>query len=82
MEFAGGQTLHELRNLELSEGVVAAIMKYSLRGLDNLHKRGIMHRDLKANNVLMCMDGALKICKYTLQMNVKLITPILVMLMN
>ncbi|GKT13751.1 Serine/threonine-protein kinase 3 [Aduncisulcus paluster] len=48
----------------LSEREVAYVMRESLKGLDYLHKKHIIHRDIKGNNILLTMDGELKLCDF------------------
>lgn len=33
-------------------------------GLDFLHQKGIMHRDLKTQNILINKEGVIKICDF------------------
>mmetsp|Transcript_25666 Transcript_25666/g.44937 ORF Transcript_25666/g.44937 Transcript_25666/m.44937 type:complete len:713 (+) Transcript_25666:1530-3668(+) len=45
---------------------VKSVMTQLLNGLEYLHHRGLMHRNLKADNVLMSPNGSLKIADFTL----------------
>lgn len=41
-------------------------MKDLLLGIDCLHQKNIVHRDLKTSNLLYSNDGILKICDFGL----------------
>lgn len=42
----------------LSEDVLAVIMLETLKGLEYIHKNGMIHRDVKAGNILIDAVGA------------------------
>ncbi|KAI9189029.1 hypothetical protein H9P43_000456 [Blastocladiella emersonii ATCC 22665] len=44
-----------------SETVVATMLKYILRGLDYLHDQGVIHNDIRAENVLVAFDGDVRL---------------------
>lgn len=50
----------------LKEDEIAVIMKDMLTGLDYLHQRRMLHRDIKADNVLLTTDGYSKLGKIIL----------------
>lgn len=49
---------------KVPENMVAYILKEMLQGLDSLHSRRQLHRDLKSDNVLLNMQGEVKIADF------------------
>ncbi|KAJ8080061.1 mitogen-activated protein kinase kinase kinase [Marasmius tenuissimus] len=53
-----------LKHGKLSEPVTISFSAQILTGLEYLHSKGILHRDLKASNILVGMDGVCKISNF------------------
>ncbi|HEX9104703.1 MAG TPA: serine/threonine-protein kinase, partial [Polyangia bacterium] len=65
LELVDGPPLSEL----IAEGPIppplaAYVVEQVLRGLDYAHRRGVVHRDLSAGNVLVSRDGEVKIVDF------------------
>uniref|UniRef100_A0A0M3HSE5 Protein kinase domain-containing protein n=1 Tax=Ascaris lumbricoides TaxID=6252 RepID=A0A0M3HSE5_ASCLU len=64
LEFCGGGAIDSIM-VELSRGLTEAqiqcVMKEVLKALDFLHQNNVIHRDLKAGNVLLTNDAKVKL---------------------
>ncbi|XP_030823732.1 serine/threonine-protein kinase PAK 3-like [Camarhynchus parvulus] len=67
MEYVDGGTLTSvLVRLLMEERMIAAISKECLKALDFLHSKSVIHRDVKSDNILLGMDGSVKLTDFGL----------------
>jgi len=66
MEFCGGGSLQEIYHATgpLDERQIAYVCREALKGLHHLHSQGKIHRDIKGANLLLTLQGDVKLADF------------------
>lgn len=64
MEFMEGGSLTDVVTFNMmTEGQIASVCRETLKGLQHLHSKGVIHRDIKSDNILLSLEGNIKLSK-------------------
>ena len=79
MEYMEGGSLTDVVTANLmTEGQIAAVSRETAKGLEHLHRHGVIHRDIKSDNVLLSMQGDIKLSKLQRRPSDNAIDPIVI----
>lgn len=66
MEYGGRKLTDLLKKCQFEEPQIAAICKQVLLALKYLHSIGKIHRDVKSDNILLNLDGSIRLVDFGL----------------
>ena len=75
MEYVPGKDLfhyiYSQKNKKLSKKTSSKIFRQIINTLEYIHKLGVVHRDIKLQNILCCSNFIVKICEFGLAKIIK-----------
>jgi eukaryotic-like serine/threonine-protein kinase len=68
MEYVGGLSIREILHAEglLAPAQAADVLEQTLAALQHAHRQGIVHRDVKPENLMVTRDGVVKVADFGL----------------